>query len=57
MKRDLMRLRSYLVTLWELGVGLGLHVAAYDVSLSSSAIGSEAQKVTAPLPWPVSTAS
>ena len=34
----------------ELGVGFGLHVAAYDVSLTNNAIGSEAQTVTAPLP-------
>jgi len=34
----------------ELGVGLGLHIAAYDVSLSANAIGTESQAVTAPLP-------
>jgi hypothetical protein len=34
----------------EIGVGLGLHVAAYDVSLSSNGIGEEQQDVTAPLP-------
>jgi len=34
----------------ELGVGLGLHVAAYDVGLSANAIGNEEQDVTAPLP-------
>lgn len=34
----------------EVGVGLGLHVAAYDVGLSANAIGNEEQDVTAPLP-------
>ncbi len=34
----------------EIGVGLGLHVAAYDVALSSNAIGDEQEDVTAPLP-------
>jgi hypothetical protein len=34
----------------ELGVGLGFHVAAYDVSLTANAIGTESQAVTAPLP-------
>lgn len=34
----------------EVGVALGLHVAAYDVSLSANAIGTEGQDVTAPLP-------
>jgi len=34
----------------EIGVGLGLHVAAYDVSLSANAVGEEQQDVTAPLP-------
>lgn len=34
----------------EVGVGLGLHVAAYDVSLSANAIGEEQQDITAPLP-------
>jgi hypothetical protein len=34
----------------EIGVGLGLHVAAYDVSLSANTIGEEQQDVTAPLP-------
>ena len=34
----------------EVGVGLGLHVAAYDVSLSANAIGNEQEDVTAPLP-------
>jgi hypothetical protein len=34
----------------ELGVGFGLHVAAYDVSLSNNAIGTEQEDVTAPLP-------
>lgn len=34
----------------ELGVSLGLHVAAYDVRLANNAIGSEAQNLTAPLP-------
>jgi hypothetical protein len=34
----------------EFGVGLGLHVAAYDVALSANAIGDEQQDVTAPLP-------
>jgi hypothetical protein len=34
----------------EIGVGLGLHVAAYDVALSTNAIGDEQQDVTAPLP-------
>jgi hypothetical protein len=34
----------------ELGAGLGLHVAGYDVGLTSNAIGSEEQDITAPLP-------
>lgn len=34
----------------ELGVGLGLHVAAYDVGLSANTVGNEQQDVTAPLP-------
>ncbi len=34
----------------ELGVGLGLHVAAYDVSVSTATIGSDSEDVTAPLP-------
>jgi len=34
----------------ELGVGLGLHVASYKVSITSNNIGSESQNVTAPLP-------
>jgi len=34
----------------ELGVGLGLHAAGYDVSLSSAGTGTEATKVLAPLP-------
>jgi hypothetical protein len=34
----------------EVGVGLGLHVAQYDVRLSSNAIGTESSAVTAPLP-------
>ena len=34
----------------EIGVALGLHVAAYDVALSANAIGDEQQDVTAPLP-------
>ena len=34
----------------ELGVGLGLHIASYDVSLTANAIGSEQQDVLAPLP-------
>ena len=38
----------------ELGVGLGAHVAAYDATLSGTfngaAIGSDSEKVTAPLP-------
>ena len=34
----------------ELGVGLGLHVASYDVRLSSTNFGSQAEDVLAPLP-------
>jgi hypothetical protein len=34
----------------ELGVGLGLHVAAYDVGLRADAIGDEQEDVLAPLP-------
>ena len=34
----------------EIGVGLGLHVAAYDISLTNNAIGTEQEDVTAPLP-------
>ena len=34
----------------ELGVGLGFHVAAYDISLTAAAVGSESEDVTAPLP-------
>ena len=34
----------------ELGVGLGFHVAAYDLRLSAAAFGSESEDVTAPLP-------
>ncbi len=34
----------------EVGVGLGLHVAQYDVGLSANAFGTESNAVTAPLP-------
>ena len=34
----------------ELGVGIGLHVATYDVSLSTANFGSEGEDVLAPLP-------
>lgn len=34
----------------EIGVGLGAHVASYDVSLTANALGTEAKNVTAPLP-------
>jgi hypothetical protein len=34
----------------EIGVGLGLHVASYDVGLTSNAVGTEQQDITAPLP-------
>ena len=34
----------------ELGVGIGLHVATYEVSLSSANFGSQAEDVLAPLP-------
>jgi hypothetical protein len=34
----------------ELGVGLGLHMASYDVSLNSSTSGNDGQDVLAPLP-------
>lgn len=34
----------------ELGAGLGLHVAGYDVGLTANAIGTEEQDITAPLP-------
>ena len=34
----------------ELGVGLGLHTAKYDLSLSAPLVGSQATDVTAPLP-------
>ena len=34
----------------ELGVGLGFHVASYNVALSAASVGDEAKKVTAPLP-------
>ena len=34
----------------ELGVGLGFHVASYDVGLDAAGVGDEAKKVTAPLP-------
>lgn len=34
----------------ELGVGVGLHVASYDVSLSTTNSGSQAEDVLAPLP-------
>lgn len=34
----------------ELGVGLGFHVASYNVGLEAAAVGDEAKKVTAPLP-------
>jgi hypothetical protein len=34
----------------ELGVGLGLHLASYDVSLSTPSSGSEGEDVLAPLP-------
>ena len=34
----------------EVGVGLGLHVASYDVSLNSSTSGRDGQDVLAPLP-------
>jgi hypothetical protein len=34
----------------ELGIGFGLHVASYDVSLSSANFGSDGEDVLAPLP-------
>jgi len=34
----------------ELGVGLGFHMAGYDVSLNSASAGTEAKKFLAPLP-------
>lgn len=34
----------------ELGVGLGLHVASYDLSLSTANFGSQSEDVLAPLP-------
>ena len=34
----------------EIGIGLGLHVASYDVSLTSAATGSDQEDVLAPLP-------
>jgi len=34
----------------ELGIGLGLHVAQYDVSLAANGFATESTKVTAPLP-------
>jgi len=34
----------------ELGVGLGFHVASYNVGLDAASTGDEAKKVTAPLP-------
>jgi hypothetical protein len=34
----------------ELGVGIGFHVAAYDISLNAAGVGSESEDVTAPLP-------
>ena len=34
----------------EVGVGVGLHVASYDVRLSSTAAGTETSALTAPLP-------
>lgn len=34
----------------EVGVGLGLHVARYDISLSANSLGTESNAVTAPLP-------
>lgn len=34
----------------ELGVGLGFHVASYNVALTAASVGDEAKKVTAPLP-------
>jgi hypothetical protein len=34
----------------ELGIGLGLHVASYDVSLSTANFGSDGEDVLAPLP-------
>lgn len=34
----------------ELGIGFGLHIAAYDVGLAANAIGSEHNDVLAPLP-------
>jgi len=34
----------------EIGAGLGLHVAGYDVGLTANAIGTEEQDITAPLP-------
>ena len=34
----------------ELGVGIGLHMAAYDVSLTTANFGSEGEDVLAPLP-------
>jgi hypothetical protein len=34
----------------ELGIGLGLHLASYDVSLSTANLGSDGEDVLAPLP-------
>lgn len=34
----------------ELGAGLGVHIAQYNVALTSATVGSEAEKLTAPLP-------
>jgi hypothetical protein len=34
----------------EIGVGLGVHVAAYDASLSATAVGTQQEDVLAPLP-------
>lgn len=34
----------------EVGVSLGFHVASYDASIGAAGVGSEAKKVTAPLP-------
>jgi hypothetical protein len=34
----------------ELGVGLGLHVASYDISMSTAHFGSQSEDVLAPLP-------
>jgi hypothetical protein len=34
----------------EVGVGLGLHVAGYDVSLTANLVGTQQEDLTAPLP-------